>query len=481
MHPSNNPECYNRHGDEGEDWWFEPINEREVRARNDWLCKDYAAMDEHDLLAISARWRQMANRFTQATKRTGHYHGHIVHDNEVLRVTKILETAVSQYGINGVSRLGRCLRRPDDGHLHWALATLDELDAKLRAEATTRDKDTNPSALPEKRQKTLQGRLRSRAQLEGELEEARLAGDTCAVLLILTQSIEQWVLELKPALFELFQDDHDGEFSRRIICSRHDLRPMFLMVPFVGTIEALDLLEITHGHEKANTLAKRIDAFEQIRVDFANAVVELARRWDESHDYEAFANLDEYRSWLRTQAVEISRYIGTMVAALQADGKYLNKTDTPNMRQLTITKALHDRVPSAGTTYEQACRDLDDAQRTCYRGVASSLREALRETLDTLAPDTDVAGQAGFHLEKDQTNPTMKQKVHYILKSRGKNNTMSKAPEKAVEIVEEMVGALARSVYDRSSLSTHVKTTKQEVQQVKAYVDVVLTELLEIA
>ena len=27
--------------------------------------------------------------------------------------------------------------RPDDNHLHWALATLDELDAKLRAEATT--------------------------------------------------------------------------------------------------------------------------------------------------------------------------------------------------------------------------------------------------------------------------------------------------------------------------------------------------------
>ncbi len=75
----------------------------------------------------------------------------------------------------------------------------------------------------------------------------------------------------------------------------------------------------------------------------------------------------------------------------------------------------------------------------------------------------------------------MKQKMRYILRSRGKNKTVSEAPEKAVEIVEEMVGALARSVYNRSSLSTHVGTTKQEVQQVKAYVDVVLGELLEIA
>ena len=49
-----------------------------------------------------------------------------------------------------------------------------------------------------------------------------------------------------------------------------------------------------------------------------------------------------------------------------------------------------------------------------------------------------------------------------------------------MRVVEERVGALARSVYTRSSLSTHVGTTKQEVQQVKAYVDVVLSELLEI-
>jgi hypothetical protein len=122
-------------------WTFEPLDEGEVRASNQKLCSDYTAMDEHDLLGVSAKWRQMANKFTEAAKRTGHYHGHIVHDDEVLRVTKILETAVSQREIEGVNRLGRCLRRPDDGHLHWALATLDELDAKLRAEASTKKAD----------------------------------------------------------------------------------------------------------------------------------------------------------------------------------------------------------------------------------------------------------------------------------------------------------------------------------------------------
>lgn len=147
-------------------WKFELLEEGEVRASNQKLCSDYAAMDEHDLLAISARWRQMANRFTEATKRTGHYNGHIVHDDEVLQVTKILETAVAQRHFPGVNTLGRCLRRPDDGHLHWALATLDELDAKLRAEASTR-KTTNPEG-----KGSDQGPVR---QLAAALQELRLA------------------------------------------------------------------------------------------------------------------------------------------------------------------------------------------------------------------------------------------------------------------------------------------------------------------
>jgi hypothetical protein len=108
------------------------------------------------------------------------------------------------------------------------------------------------------------------------------------------------------------------------------------------------------------------------------------------------------------------------------------------------------------------------------------LREALRETLDYLAPDNDVIAQPGFKLEKDATRPTMQQKVRFILKSRGKNKSQTEAPENAVSVIEERVGALARAVYNRSSVSTHVGTAKQEVQQIKAYVDVVLGELLEI-
>ena len=51
---------------------------------------------------------------------------------------------------------------------------------------------------------------------------------------------------------------------------------------------------------------------------------------------------------------------------------------------------------------------------------------------------------------------------------------------KAVETVEEKVGALVRSVYGRSSGSVHVSQDEQEVVAVKYYVEAVLADLLEV-
>jgi hypothetical protein len=146
-----------------------------------------------------------------------------------------------------------------------------------------------------------------------------------------------------------------------------------------------------------------------------------------------------------------------------------------------IASTLSGLVATAELSYIQGCVDLRDDSRHSYRGAAAELREALREVLDHLAPDKDVTTQAGFKLETDQKKPTMKQKVRFILASRGKGRTQTAPAESSTALVEDRVGALTRSVYDRSSLSTHVGTTKQEVQRVKGYVDVVLTELLEIA
>jgi len=146
-----------------------------------------------------------------------------------------------------------------------------------------------------------------------------------------------------------------------------------------------------------------------------------------------------------------------------------------------IVTTLQGLVPSAALSYEQALRDLHaSSTRLSFRGTANELREALRETVDHLAPDEDVMNAAGFRLERDQTRPTQKQKVRHILRSRGLSETARSAPEDAVLLVEELTGSVARASSQRSSLAAHVASTEQEVRQLKMYVDSVLAELLQV-
>ena len=146
-----------------------------------------------------------------------------------------------------------------------------------------------------------------------------------------------------------------------------------------------------------------------------------------------------------------------------------------------LMATLDSLIPSAAQSYRQGLHDLDNREsRFSYRGTASEFREALRETLDTLAPDEDVKKQQWFKQEPNCSGPTMKQKVRFILVSRGKNRTQRLAAEKSVEVIETLCGEVARAVYDRASLSTHVQTTKGEVVQMKRYLDAVLFDVLEI-
>jgi hypothetical protein len=147
-----------------------------------------------------------------------------------------------------------------------------------------------------------------------------------------------------------------------------------------------------------------------------------------------------------------------------------------------LLQTLEGYVPSAAASYKQGILDLDPKQeRVSYRGTASEFREALRETMDHLAPDADVMAEPNFKAEENQKKPTMKQKVAFILGSRSRSKTQRKSTEKATEVVDALCGEVARAVYDRASLSTHVETTRSEVIKIKRYVDTVLFDLLEIA
>lgn len=162
--------------------------------------------------------------------------------------------------------------------------------------------------------------------------------------------------------------------------------------------------------------------------------------------------------------------------------KPVAKVELIHRDEKMLIETLEAILPTAALSYKQALIDLSIcSHKISYRGTASELREALRETLDHLAPDKNVISEPGFKLEQNQTKPTMKQKVRYILKNRNLNDTKRIPAEKSVEMVEEIIGQIARATYNRASLATHVETTKQEVYQVKRYIDLVFHEILELS
>ena len=143
-----------------------------------------------------------------------------------------------------------------------------------------------------------------------------------------------------------------------------------------------------------------------------------------------------------------------------------------------IISKLDALVPSAALSYKQAILDLKDNGRVSFRGPALELREALREILDHLAPDSEVTAAPGYVQEKDRAGPTMKQKVRFIMRKKGKRSS-TEAPEQTVTAFEEAIAALTRAVYERSSQATHVAGERQTVVQLRRYVAAILHEIIE--
>ena len=71
-------------------------------------------------------------------------------------------------------------------------------------------------------------------------------------------------------------------------------------------------------------------------------------------------------------------------------------------------------------------------------------------------------------------------KAQFILKARGVASGALATPRDAIQRVEDASASLARSVYTRGSVSTHVATKREEVLTMKPYVDGVLAELLQV-
>jgi Predicted pPIWI-associating nuclease len=170
-----------------------------------------------------------------------------------------------------------------------------------------------------------------------------------------------------------------------------------------------------------------------------------------------------------------------VITRLETDrGKSLRPELTITAEDEQIIKTLQGLVPAAALSYQQAIADLADDNRVSFRGPALELREALRETLDHLAPDKEVEAVDGYKREPERNGPTMKQKVRFIRSARGLSKSSGAVPEQTATTIDELVGSLTRSVYDMSSVATHVAKERKAVVRIKLYVVAVLHEMLEI-
>jgi hypothetical protein len=202
-------------------------------------------------------------------------------------------------------------------------------------------------------------------------------------------------------------------------------------------------------------------------IDFVvQSILQLASGKREKLAY--IGQLNELRPYLLEATLDLMKSRGTGRLVL-------------SQTERAILETLAVLLPSCAASYEQALLDIAHGARVSWRGTATELRETLREVMDHLAPDEKVSSTPNFQLEAGQSRPTQRQKVRYILKARRSSGAAVAVAEASLETVEESVAALARSTYQRGSVSTHVGTTGKEIKSLKRYVDALLGELLEVS
>ena len=143
--------------------------------------------------------------------------------------------------------------------------------------------------------------------------------------------------------------------------------------------------------------------------------------------------------------------------------------DGPILKRLT---AFDDLI---ALSYQQALVDLEDPARLTYVGPVAELREVLGATIRRLSPpDDEIASRTWF--VGHQGKPTQAERIRAILAAKER----SAPATKALKIIDETIGSVARSTYSRASAATHLgrSAAQEEISRVRTWVDAVLGEIL---
>jgi uncharacterized protein (DUF2164 family) len=152
----------------------------------------------------------------------------------------------------------------------------------------------------------------------------------------------------------------------------------------------------------------------------------------------------------------------------------LSVSPTLSAEEEDIAARLAAVAPDLATSYRQVLIDVVQPRET-YVGPAGEVREVLRGTLAQLAPDAEVLAKAWF--VGHEGKPTHRERIRLALE---KNRATSAETQvfHADEIVEQLIGKLGRSLYERGSRALHAGTQQREVRKLIDWIERILDEVL---
>jgi len=206
------------------------------------------------------------------------------------------------------------------------------------------------------------------------IEAARIAGDAKELLQLLIAEIELFTRELKMETLMLFEATERGQAGRQMmrnVPAHLAIVPSFIVQSFFAAPDTHDVVELSVGESQANALAKRLDNFDSIRNEFAQAASQLAATWDDKPecDLEHLVAIDRHRSEVKHAAFDLCRFIDTLanLVAGRNGGKTQVSTSDSSTRNQTLKAQVDDpatRLARLRDTFEKATERLDGIPET---------------------------------------------------------------------------------------------------------------------
>lgn len=146
-------------------------------------------------------------------------------------------------------------------------------------------------------------------------------------------------------------------------------------------------------------------------------------------------------------------------------------------REASILRRSRIQSASLADSLEQVLEDINDHTRLSYVGPAGEVREVLRSCIQALAPEEEIVKQPWFVgvEQNEKRKASQAERTRYAVQRRGGRHGQAK---KADDLINELVGQIARDTYSSGSSALHSGTLQEKVRKLTGWVFSLLDEVL---